>query len=536
MNRLEGLRPRRLLGLAACAALSLALAGCFGSGGTSSPSSKDPAAAVPASALLYVEAYVRPTGAMLSGIDAASNELLGIADPGATIDAAIDGALPPGSSYEHDIRPWLGHQAAFALLGGTTAASARVAVVIDQTNATLAGRLLAKRAKSTGSDGGVTYYREGSDGYAAVVGSFLVIANDLPALSAIIAVDNGAAALAGDASFKQDVAAELPGAAGFAYVSAGQLLRLFAGLAAHQSGGAALSLLLQPFIRKYASLKVYGSARLNASGALVDISTSGAPAGGSSGAPSAATSANPIGTLPGGSWLALGATDVGPALAGALTTLGQIGGATSGGATSFAQDLKAIQTATGVNVEADLRSITTLGVFVKGTTLASLEAGVVLGVDDPARAPALVEQIRRLLALVASSGHAFAIGSLSASGVQAGFTLRVPGVPYAFAVAAANGEIVVALDARSLADAIASGGRLGSGASYASATALLGGGIQPDLIVDLPALLTFAESAGGFEGSSAQQLLTHLRRLGVLALGTGQQDGAEHLRIALGPS
>jgi hypothetical protein len=542
---------RRYAAAAACCALAVAVAAC---GSASAPSNAgtpnaDPASAVPASALGYIQADVRPTGSLLAGIDAASQRLLGISDPGAKLDALIDGAAPSGVSYENDIRPWLGEQAAVALLSGTTTAHAQYAIVLDQTNGAKAtaaiksGGLFENKDSAPdktahASYGGVSYTEDLTAKMdIGVVGSYVVIANDAAAFDAIVDTVKGAASLAGTSGFKQAVSSELAGADGVAYVP---LLRLVDALAANTTASrsptsAIISKVLQVLRTKLANAIVSGSARFDSNGAAIDIALSGATGVAGSPAPARGGSeTNPIATLPGGSWLAVGATNVGPTLAGLVTDLGQLGSAGSAG--SFSKSLGEIQQVTGINIEGDLRSITTVGAFAKGSNLATLEAGLVLAVNDSTQATTIVTQLKELLSLVAASDHSFAIGGLSQSNIQSGFTIHVPGVPFSFDVAAAGSRVVVALGTTSLNDALASGGRLSGTSTYGTATSLLGSGIQPDVIVSLPDVVALLQNLGRGSGAAAAKILPYVERLGTVALGTGSADGTQHVRIVISGS
>ena len=542
---------RRYATVAACCALAVAVGAC---GSASAPSNAgtpnaDPASAVPASALGYIQADVRPTGSLLAGIDAASQRLLGISDPGAKLDALIDRAAPSGVSYENDIRPWLGEQAAVALLSGTTTAHAQYAIVLDQTNGAKAtaavkgGPLFENKGSAPdkvahASYSGVSYTEDlSTEMDIGVVGSYVVIANDAAAFDAIVDTVKGAASLAGTSGFKQAVSAELAGADGVAYVP---LLRLVDALTASKDASssatsAIISKVLQELRTKLANAIVSGSARFDSNGAAIDIALSGATGVSGSSAPAQAGSeTNPIATLPGGSWLAVGATNVGPTLAGLVTDLGQLGSAGSAG--SFSKSLGEIQQVTGINIEGDLRSITTAGAFAKGSNLATLEAGVVLSVKDPTQATTIVTQLKELLSLVAASDDSFSIGALSQSNIQSGFTIHVHSVPFSFDVAAAGTRVVVALGTTSLNDALASGGRLSGTSTYGTATSLLGSDIQPDVIVSLPDIVALLQNLGVANGASAARILPYVERLGTIALGTGSADGAQQLRIVISGS
>jgi hypothetical protein len=539
MNPLSTKALRRYGRAAACCALAVAVAAC----GSSSPPSNvgapdaDPANAVPASALGYIQATVRPTGSLLAGIDAASQRLLGISDPGAKLDALIDSSAPSGSSYESNIRPWLGAQGAVALLSGTTTAHAQYAIVLDQTNgakataAVKSGPLFENKGSAPdklahASYNGVTYTEDlTSKMDVGVVGDYVVIANDATAFDAIVDTVEGAASLASTSGLKQAVSSELPGADGLAYLPLAQLV---AALGSKSTSGVA-SQVLKELRTRFAHTILSGSARFDSNGAAVDLAVNGATAtSGSTG------ETNPIGTLPGGSWLALGATNVGPALAKAINELVPL--ASSGGLGNLDKSLAEIQQVTGVNVEGDLRSITTAGFFAKGSSRGTLEAGLVLGVGDQTQATTIVTQLKTLLSLVAASDHAFKIGPLSQSNIQTGFTIRVPSIPYTFDVAAGGARIVVALDTTSLNDALASGGRLSSTSVYTTATTLLGSDVQPDVIVELPDVAALLQSLGVANTASAAQVLPYIERLGTVALGTGSANGTQHLRLIISGS
>jgi hypothetical protein len=528
MNRKPITSSRRGVQAALTCAVALALAACGGSGSPTSSSSADPASIVPASALGYIQADINPSGSRAQGIDAASLRLLGIADPGAKIVALLNKAMTRGDSYEKDIQPWLGSTAGLAVISTATAGASPgtpdLAVIADDKDPSQASVLLHSKGLfdgkgTSGSYNGVDYVQRGGDGVAGLVGSFFVVGENLSAFKAIVDVYKGGAALSGLSSYQKAVSAELPGADGVAYLPLDKLISL---IPKSTLGATGASGVISGLVTKYAKAIISGSARFDANGAAVDISESGVTPSGPSG------EANPIGNLPAGSWLAAGATNVGPALANGLTELVKLGNGGSLG--NLTQSLGELQLATGVNVEGDLKSITTLGFFVKGTSLGTLEAALELAVKNPSQAPVLVGQYKRLAQLIASSDNSFTVGTLRQSNIQAGFTIHVPNVPFTFDVAAGNGVIVIALGTTSLNDALASADRLSSTALYTTATSRLGSGIQPDLILDLPTVAALVRTLPS-TGASSASMATVLKRLGTVAIGSGQSGGAEHVRI-----
>jgi hypothetical protein len=538
---------RRLsLTLAACV-IAVALAACGSSSNSNAPAKgSGPAVAVPSAALLYLEADIHPGGSLLQNIDAASQRLLGISDPGTKLDALLDKAMPSGTSYEQNIRPWLGEQAAIAVLSGPTGQSPQFAFLLDQTNTALANAAVRSGALFRNKNGppdtvthasyrGITYTVDTTGGdEVAVVGDYVVLASGTAALDAVVDTVKGAPSLASTSGFKSALDAELPGADGVAYVP---LLRLLnAVLASSSTTTASTRQELAKLSTKLAGAILSGSARFDGNGAALDFALSGVAA------PSSASGeTNPIGTLPGGSWLAIGVTNVGPSLAKLFDELGKLSnspaiGSLSGSLGSLSSSLAEIRQLTGVNIGGDLSSLTTAAFFAKGTNLATLEAGIVLGVASAGRAATIVTQLKALLELAERSDHAFTIGSLSQSNIQSGFTIHVPDVPFTFDVAAGGARIVIALGTTSLNDALASGGRLSATSTYTTSTSLLGSGIQPDLIVQLPDIGALLTNLGAANSASAAQILPYIEHLGTVALGTGTLGGVEHLRLIVSGS
>ncbi len=522
-------RARRAAGALVVGSLALSLAGCFGS---SSPSSNlpgaDPASVVPTSALAYAQAVIRPTGSLARDINAASERLLGIANPGAQLDALIDKSAPGGLSYEKNIRPWLGARAGVALLSIGSGAHTEAVLVLDQTNDAKARAALSTRvlfqtngkpdATTPGSYRGVSYIDDQtSHAVAGVVGQFVVIANNSAAFDATVDVEKGASSLASAGSYQQSLGQALTGSAGTAYADLGRLVALI-------PASGVLSSALSVVKSLVGNETLYGSARFDANGALLDLGSLDAPKSSSS-SPSA-TETNPLGSLPADSWVAIGAANVGPSLLKGLASLEKLAG---GGTVNLSQSLAEIQLATGINVQADLGSITTAGFFVDGPSTASPQAALELGLADPSRASTILGQIYKLATLITSTTHGVSVGSLSV-GSSSSFTLSISGFPYKLVIAAASGKIIVALGQSSLSAALANAPTLAGSAGFKSSAALLGSGIQPVAYVDLARFATLVQSVSPSTPSAVDG---YLKRLGSVAIGAGKIGGSEHVRVAV---
>ena len=548
------IRSRSIVG---ALAVGLVLAACGGSSPSSTTSSSaasatDPASAIPAGAVLYAQAVVRPTGALAAGIDAGAKRLVGVANPGAMIDAAIDSAIKPRHvSYEATIRPWLGERAAVALLGGT-AAKPQFALVADQTNAALARKALFGLVRSTAAHGaanavvsgtyrGVSYLAKPDGSAAVAVAGPFAIVGTLAGLRQVIDVEHGAAALAAAPDYRAAAVHTISAAAVTAFIRTRQL---FALLLSSPTTTASASALLDKLIP--ANLALLASARLDASGLKVDIAVPANAPGGGTG-PSTLFAA-----LPGGSWLALGASGVGAALAKAVTLLADValgGTAVSGGilkrcttspsgkstcttvtqtTTSSPVTPSAASTAILAAYTKVLRQISDLALFVKGTQLSSIEGGLEIAMTSPSAATSLFGELKGLLGGLGSTQ--VRIGPLSATGIDRGFTASVPGVPFAFDVAQKGNMLLGTIGNGALVDALSSTNRLGDSAT----AALLGGGVRPVLELSLPALAKLLKSLGVGSNATGAQIIPYLDSLGTVAVGQSSSGGYDVERIAIG--
>jgi len=549
------IRARSIVG---ALALGLSLAACGGSSPNSSTtgsatSATDPASAVPAGAVLYAQAVVRPSGPLAAGIDAGAKKLIGIANPGAMIDAAIDSAIKtPHVSYQATIRPWLGQRAGVALLGGS-AAKPQFALVAEQTNAAHARTALfglvrstAKSASATvvsGSYRGVSYLAQRDGSAAVAVAGPFAIVGTLSAVRQVIDVEHGAAALSAAPDYQASSAHTISSAAVTAFVRTRQLLTLLLSSGSATAGASALLDKLVP-----ANFPILASARLDASGLTVDIAT---PANGLGGGTGPSTL---FAGLPGGSWLALAASGVGAALAKAVTLLVDVAAgassssgailrkcrtSSSGTATCITTTLTATTTtATATESPATaailsaytkvLRQISDLALFVKGTQLATIEGGLEIAMTSPGAATSLFGELKGLLGGLGSTQ--VRIGPLSAAAIDRGFTATVPGVPFVFDVAQKGNMLLGTIGNGALADALSTTDRLGDSAT----ASLLGAGVRPVLALSLPAVATLLKSLGVTSNATVAQIVPYLNSLGTVAVGQSLSGGYAVERIAIG--
>ena len=171
-------RRRRTAAATALVAVAGLVAGC----GSSSPggADADPAAAVPASAPVYVEFVVQPEGEVRDGALAAGRKVLGSDDPARKLAEVFDDALrDEGVSFARDVAPWLGKRVGLAVTGEGAKRERNVVVVAasaDDDAAQAALPRLAGAGSIERSHDGVDYRlgRNGDTAAAAYEGRVLV--------------------------------------------------------------------------------------------------------------------------------------------------------------------------------------------------------------------------------------------------------------------------------------------------------------------------------------------------------------------------
>ena len=188
-------------------AAAVALASGGGSSGGPAPAS-GAAAVVPADALVYVHLST-------DGGRPAVRRALALAErfPGfPLLAAALERAVAPSRpvSFASDIRPWLGREAAVALLENGTGAPAPL-IVLDVARRARAQAFLGQiGARTVGTYRGAQLYTR--RGAALAFASHYLVLGSRPSVQAALDVTAGhGASLAADSAYRQAAAASPPG-------------------------------------------------------------------------------------------------------------------------------------------------------------------------------------------------------------------------------------------------------------------------------------------------------------------------------------
>ncbi|HET6505540.1 MAG TPA: DUF3352 domain-containing protein [Baekduia sp.] len=530
-------RRRVALLAVSCAAVAIPVAGCGSSSSNSSAGAPgtDPAALLPASVPVYVEAQVRPTGELAANAKTVAGKILRTTDPGGKIVGLIDAAAKKkGGSYEKDVEPWLGQRAGIAVTGVRGGGGKDVDVVgaIASKDDDAAKAFLEQYVK-----GGTRTYRDveyrydsGDDLAAAVVDHAVLVGTERGFKSALDARSGTSLESAG--AFKKARGTVGTDGLGFAYVDPSRFFDLALG-AANGSGSlkgsnaqslqAFKGLLTGSGLQSVAASLDVTSNALRIDAAAIGLKQGGGSSSGAGAGDSAAAAAS----APAGAWLSIGLGDVGGTFKSSLSTLGSAG-ATGGidPATLMAQ----LKAQLGIDINKDLLAwMGKADLFVKGTTMSDLGGALVVTSKDPAASKAAIPKLKRLL-----SGLNVKTADLSGPGTggATGFTVAVGGpVAGGIKVAAKDDKFVVAYGASALKDALDGSDKLGDSDPYKTAAGLLEGA-KPSLFLDTPQVVKLIGSVAGSNQDFAKAKPT-LDAFGPAAAGTVREGDVTHLKAAV---
>ncbi len=245
--------------------------------------------------------------------------------------------------------------------------------------------------------------------------------------------------------------------------------------------------------------------------------------------------AQALGELPASAWLAAGVGDVGANLSRAFALLQGV--ASLGSSTVFAsfggpgiERIFKLLSSPKANLRRDFGSWAgSGGMFVGGSGLFNLQAGLVIASKDPAASRAAVG---KLGALMREAGAVVAPASIS--GTDAAETVKLSGFPAVIFIADGAGKFVLGLGQQSVEAALSPSATLSTSAAYSNAAATLGTGIEPSLIVEFPTMLGFLEGLGLTQSTSLSSIVPYLKSLGTLTGGASANGGAQRYKLVLG--
>jgi hypothetical protein len=513
--------PRAVL--LAFVSLALLTAGC---GGSSASGGDDPASAVPANAAFYAEATVRPEGDLRDDALAAAGKVLRTQDPQAEIDELVAKAFAesedPHLDYEKDVAPWLGEKVA---LWGAVPADAEedfrgsvIATVTDEDAAQAAIDRAVEGSEKTFSER--TYkdvdYQASSDGAAGLVEGFAVFGTEPEFKQTVDAVKGDG--LDSDDRFQKAMDGLEDDRLGSFYVDVKALLDA----AMRQDPEAAAQfeqakrLIAFDKIGSLAGSFVADGDRLVVD-ATAQVPEDAFPAG--MGALVSGGATPLLGELPGDSWAAFGVPEFGPAM---KAIYEQVAGALGGAAieNQLRQEL-------GLDLQQDVFAwIGDVAVFARGTTVDSVDGGLVIEVTDAARAEAA---FGKLVGLAQSRGGASA-RPVKIDGAETAFEMAAAGAPKPVVAARSDERVVIAFGREAAAAAFGGGERLADSDVFGSAKSVLGD-VEPGFLLSMPAVLELVQSSGEAD-EEFEKARPYLEAFGVLAGGSSRDGNTARSRTA----
>lgn len=518
-------RRRRLLALAVLGVvLALASAGWFVLQGSGTPPPATGAArVVPADVLAYVHLSTDPSRPAAQAARRLADRFPGYPLLYAAVVSRLDGVLGGGANVDFDsqVGPWLGKEAALAVLP-STGASAPTLLVLDVSDRARAQAFLSSvGAASAGNYDGVRLLAYPSGSEVALVGHYLVAGPSAGVRAAIDAARGRVPSLAGDDAYERATASEPAGRVLDAYLPAAGVTRL---LSARGGVAGAIGLLLDRpgVVGSAISVSATSGSPPSLAQVLVhSVMSARAKPGGSTFTPTLQT------VLPTGSTLMLDVRDlrrVAPELlnAGALAGIGANVG-------PLLDRLGAALTAQGVNV----RSV--LSVF-DGETAVALSPGpspallIVARVRNQAAAQGELASLEGpLTTLFAPSSGAAAgqvpeladtqVGGTTVHEVQLGPGLQVDyGVFDGLAVVSTSLQAIDGVAQRSHA--------LSDEAAYHAVVPAGSGQVSSLLFGDFTNLLSLGAQTGLTSGTRTRELLPDLSKVRAIGLSSasGEND------------
>jgi hypothetical protein len=531
---------------------ALALAGCGSSG-----SSGDPVSLVPASAPLYASVAIKPSGGSGGEASTAAKKLTHLSEPYGSLAQALLSSDGHKLNFKSDIEPWVGQSAGVFLTslntsklpqstssiqtlleGGLSGAASALgtetfgasgtqgAIVLETSDVGKARSFLEGRAHEqqahTVSYRGISYQVSPSGAAEGIVKDFAVIGSE-SGLKSAIDTSLGAAAITSASGYAKPPADAIASA----YVQPEALLKDVHGSTSTTSQGVAL--LGQLFAgAQSASLSVTPTTNSISLQGEIHSANGSTPLFGQEGAKA-------LGELPGSSWLAAGVGNVGANLPRAFSLLhGVASFATSTVFSSFGgPSIEKIFTALSspkAKLQQDFASWAgSGGMFVSGTGLFNLQAGLVISSNEPAASRAAVGKLASII-----QGTGATVENASIPGTDAAVSVKLQGFPAVIFIADGQGKFVLGLGQASVQGALTPSSTLSTSPAYSSATTALGGGIEPSVIVEFPTMLGFLEGLGLTQSPGLSNIVPYLKSLGTLTAGATSQGGVEHFRIVVG--
>lgn len=496
------MKSRLVSALLVLVALAVPIAGCGDSG---SSGGADLAGLAPPGSVVYVEADLRPSGAVKSNVDSIAQTIAGVDDLGETIVSELESeAEDEGEPFDYasEVEPWLGERAAAIFQRLEDGELSNPILAVESTDTEAAQAFIDKQERADG------------ESKARMIDGVLVIADRDRQLERVQEAAEGDS-LADESSFEDAYANTTEGSLADVYVDVGGLI--------DQGGGeidpAARQALQNAGIDPSEATAV---ASLTPGADRIEVDLSSDLAGEE---PPRGDASKALGSLPADSFAAFAVSGFGAQLQEAIDSLDEEGIPDAVPPNQLKKGLKEI----GIDLEAFADSLEDAGAFAVGTAEGNLGGALVLTTRG-AEGTKAIDKIGTLLRSVSVEGVT------ALSGKYSGFSVRdesLGGKP--LVVAAKEGRIAIGYGMPATLTGLraASGRTLEDNPAYDAAVAALGD-TPIGAFADGPAALRLADALIPASDADFEAAKPYLDRIRYLAIGSGSEGEVATAKLIVG--
>ena len=470
-------------------------AGCGNAGEAASGATE----LVPAGSVVYGEANLRPEGDQKQAIDSILSKFPGGGQAGDKLKDLIEQGLRKSDapiSFKKDIEPWLGDEAAFFATGvgqnGRLEASAGLIATDDEAKARDALEKSADGKTKKNDYKGVEYLTDDSGKAGAVFDGFLVLGSEAGVKAAIDASKDGPT-LSHDDAFKKATEHAASDRLGLFYLNSPEFLK------AAREGGTAVPQALGKFFKE----PIVATADADDDGVIVEANV---PASLAQSFAFFGEGSDVLGDLPADSWLALGQKDLGKLIGFYEDSFAAVAGGRDAVEGQF-------KSATGLDLQKDVLSwMGDYAIFVRGTSLSSLDGALVIQTSDEAKSARFLDTIARLARTQSDS-------RTQIKRRPGGYTVAIQGVPKPINAFVEGGKLVIAYGDPAAKEAVNPANRLGDSQDFKSVKDSLGD-YSVSFFVLVKPILDLVDSTSAKDDADWQDAKRYLEPLNALVAGT----------------
>jgi hypothetical protein len=515
------------LAIVACLLALAGAAGC-GGGGSSGSGGPNPATAVPANAGLYFEGVIRPKGDQKEDALAAIGKILGTSTPEKTMreffdrNAKDDRGKPV--SWERDLAPWVGERAGGWTTTGSNQQGDHFALAIASTDKDKAKVFVQRDAAASqarkASYKGVDYLVD-KDGFARGVSGDFVLLGTEPEFKRSIDALKGSS-LAESKRFKDATDKLDKNRLGTFYVDVKSLIN--AGLAADPTARQQLDQFRRIFPIDQLG-PIVGAFTANGSRLKLDTSIAGQGAETLSrlGLLTGAGSTKLLGELPGESWAAYGAPNVGKSASALFDRFaGALGGAAVAGQ---------VQQATGLDLRRDVFDLMSdVAIFARGSTMNDIDGGLVISVTDDGRAATV---FGKLVGLMRTQGQ-LDPRPVKVAGAAQAFSIALPNAPKPIVLARGSGKLIAAYGEAAASASFQPKTKLRHSAAYKQAKTSLDNKFDPAFLFSMDGILKVVDGFGAGTDPDFQKARPYLERFSMISSGGKAEKNRYDAAVGVG--